>query len=304
LSTSGASFKTLVPTSTSGLEDHNNYAVDFIEATRWIKQNLPHARVSGGISNISFSFRGNNPVREAMHSAFLYHAVRAGLDMGIVNAGMLQVYEEIEPTLKDLVEDELLNRRPDATERLVTHADTIKGGVGMKAAGEDQSWRQLPVEARLSHALVKGIMDHIDVDTEEARQKYPQPIQVIEGPLMDGMNVVGDLFGSGQMFLPQVVKSARVMKKAVAYLMPYIEEEQAIILAEANKRADQLKGDGDALSTKIYAEAYGQDEEFYAFTRNLEAYERSVNKDATVVLSTGSKLFRYLTKPGAGNPAP
>jgi 5-methyltetrahydrofolate--homocysteine methyltransferase len=166
-------------------------------------------------------------VREAMHSAFLFHAIRAGLDMGIVNAGMLQVYEEIEPTLKELVEDVLLNRRADATERLVAHADTIKGGVGMKAAGEDQSWRQLPVEARLSHALVKGIMDHIDVDTEEARQKYPQPIQVIEGPLMDGMNVVGDLFGSGQMFLPQVVKSARVMKKAVAYLMPYIEAEKA-----------------------------------------------------------------------------
>jgi 5-methyltetrahydrofolate--homocysteine methyltransferase len=216
-----------VLTVATGLEEHNNYAVDFIEATRWIKQNLPYARVSGGISNISFSFRGNNPVREAMHSAFLFHAIRAGLDMGIVNAGMLQVYEEIEPTLKELVEDVLLNRRPDATERLVAHADTIKGGVGMKAAGEDLAWRQLPVEARLSHALVKGIMDYIDVDTEEARLKYPQPIQVIEGPLMDGMNVVGDLFGSGQMFLPQVVKSARVMKKAVAWLMPYIEAEKA-----------------------------------------------------------------------------
>jgi 5-methyltetrahydrofolate--homocysteine methyltransferase len=216
-----------VLTVATGLEEHNNYAVDFIEATRWIKRNLPYARVSGGISNISFSFRGNNPVREAMHSAFLYHAIRAGLDMGIVNAGMLQVYEEIEPTLKELVEDVLLNRRPDATERLVAHADTIKGGVGMKAAGEDQSWRQLPVEKRLSHALVKGIMDHIDVDTEEARRKYAQPIEVIEGPLMDGMNVVGDLFGAGQMFLPQVVKSARVMKKAVAYLMPFIEAEKA-----------------------------------------------------------------------------
>jgi len=219
-----------VLTVATGLEEHNNYAVDFIEATRWIKQNLPHARVSGGISNISFSFRGNNPVREAMHSAFLYHAIRAGLDMGIVNAGMLQVYEEIEPTLKELVEDVLLNRRPDATERLVAHADMLKaaGTGGMaKASGEDTAWRALPVEARLSHALVKGIMDYIDEDTEEARQKYPQPIQVIEGPLMDGMNVVGDLFGSGQMFLPQVVKSARVMKKAVAYLMPFIEAEKA-----------------------------------------------------------------------------
>ncbi len=215
-----------VLTVATGLEEHNNYAVDFIEATRWIKQNLPHARVSGGISNISFSFRGNNPVREAMHSAFLYHAVRAGLDMGIVNAGMLQVYEEIPKDLLERVEDVLLNRRPDATERLVAFADSVKKD-GKEKTVEDQAWRSLPVEARLSHALVKGIMDHIDADVEEARQKYPAPIAVIEGPLMDGMNVVGDLFGSGQMFLPQVVKSARVMKKAVAVLMPYIEAEKA-----------------------------------------------------------------------------
>src|SRR5690606_12120617 len=217
-----------VLTVATGMEEHNNYAVDFIEATRWIKRNLPHARVSGGISNISFSFRGNNPVREAMHSAFLFHAIRAGLDMGIVNAGMLQVYEEIEPTLKELVEDVLLNRRPDATERLVAHADAIKGeGGAKKSAAEEQAWRALPVEERLSHALVKGIMDYVEVDTEEARLKYARPIEVIEGPLMDGMNVVGDLFGAGQMFLPQVVKSARVMKKAVAWLLPYIEAEKA-----------------------------------------------------------------------------
>jgi 5-methyltetrahydrofolate--homocysteine methyltransferase len=215
-----------VLTVATGLEEHNNYAVDFIEATRWIKQNLPHARVSGGISNISFSFRGNNPVREAMHSAFLYHAIRAGLDMGIVNAGMLQVYEEIPPELKEAVEDVLLNRRPDATERLVNLADSFKGD-GKAKVVEDKAWRGESVEARLSHALVKGIMDFIDEDVEEARLKYAQPIEVIEGPLMDGMNVVGDLFGSGQMFLPQVVKSARVMKKAVAVLMPYIEAEKA-----------------------------------------------------------------------------
>ncbi len=209
----------------TGLEEHNNYAVDFIEATRWIKQNLPHAKVSGGISNISFSFRGNNPVREAMHSAFLYHAIRAGLDMGIVNAGMLQVYEEIPKDLLELVEDVLLNRRPDATERLVNFAESVKKTEKGKA--EDEAWRRGTVEARLSHALVKGIIEFIDADTEEARLKYPKPLEVIEGPLMAGMSVVGDLFGSGQMFLPQVVKSARVMKKAVAYLLPYIEAEKA-----------------------------------------------------------------------------
>jgi len=208
----------------TGIDEHNNYAVDFIEATRWIKQHLPGAKVSGGISNISFSFRGNNVVREAMHAAFLYHAVKAGLDMGIVNAGQLAVYEEIPKDLLELVEDVLLNRRSDATERLVSFADTVKQKG--KTVVQDDAWRKGTVEERLSHALVKGITDYIEQDTEEARQKYPKPLSVIEGPLMEGMNVVGDLFGSGKMFLPQVVKSARVMKKAVAYLMPFMEEEK------------------------------------------------------------------------------
>jgi len=208
----------------TGIDEHNNYAVNFIEATRWIKQHLPGAKVSGGISNISFSFRGNNVVREAMHAAFLYHAVKAGLDMGIVNAGQLAVYEEVPKDLLELVEDVLLNRRPDATERLVSFADTVKQKG--KAVVQDDAWRKATVEERLSHALVKGITDYIEQDTEEARQKYPKPLSVIEGPLMDGMNVVGDLFGAGKMFLPQVVKSARVMKKAVAYLMPFMEEEK------------------------------------------------------------------------------
>jgi 5-methyltetrahydrofolate--homocysteine methyltransferase len=211
----------------TGLEEHNNYAVDFIEATRWIKQNLPLAKVSGGVSNISFSFRGNNVVREAMHSVFLYHAIQAGLDMGIVNAGMLAVYEQIPADLLTLVEDVLLNRRPDATEHLLTYADRVKGQSTTRDV-KDEAWRQGTVEERLSHALVKGIVDFIDADTEEARQKYPRPLHVIEGPLMDGMNVVGDLFGSGRMFLPQVVKSARVMKKAVAVLMPYMEAEKEL----------------------------------------------------------------------------
>ncbi|MCJ8211946.1 methionine synthase [Mucilaginibacter sp. RS28] len=208
----------------TGLEEHNNYAVDFIEATRWIKQNLPYAKVSGGVSNISFSFRGNNVVREAMHSAFLYHAIKAGMDMGIVNAGMLEVYEEIPKELLEKVEDVLLNRHPEATERLVEFAETVKAKG--KEAVKDEAWRNNPVEERLSHALVKGIIEYLDADVEEARQKYARPLEVIEGPLMDGMNIVGDLFGSGKMFLPQVVKSARVMKKAVAYLLPFIEAEK------------------------------------------------------------------------------
>jgi 5-methyltetrahydrofolate--homocysteine methyltransferase len=208
----------------TGIEEHNSYAVNFIEATRWIKQNLPLAKVSGGVSNISFSFRGNNPVREAMHSAFLYHAIKAGMDMGIVNPGMLAVYEEIPKDLLELVEDVLLNRRPDATERLVSCAETVKKTD--KTVARDDSWRDGPVEERLAHALVKGITDFIDQDVEEARSRYGKPLAVIEGPLMDGMNVVGDLFGSGKMFLPQVVKSARVMKKAVAYLTPFLEAEK------------------------------------------------------------------------------
>ena len=213
-----------VLTVATGIEEHNNYAVDFIEATRWIKQHLPGAKVSGGISNISFSFRGNNVVREAMHSAFLYHAIKAGLDMGIVNAGQLAVYEEIPKDLLELVEDVLLNRRPDSTERLVTFAETVKRQD--KTVLKDDEWRKGTVEERLSHALVKGITDYIEADTEEARNAYPKPLAVIEGPLMAGMNIVGDLFGSGKMFLPQVVKSARVMKKAVAYLLPFMEEEK------------------------------------------------------------------------------
>src|SRR6266536_1824530 len=209
----------------TGLEEHRNYALDFIEATRWIKKNLPGTRVSGGVSNISFSFRGNNTVREAMHAAFLFHAIRAGLDMGIVNAGQLAVYEEIEPELQQRVEDVLLNRRDDATERLVDFAERVRAKG--KAPIKDEAWRAEPVEERLKHALVKGITDHIDNDTEEARQKCKRPLEVIEGPLMAGMSVVGDLFGSGKMFLPQVVKSARVMKKAVAYLMPFMEAEKS-----------------------------------------------------------------------------
>jgi 5-methyltetrahydrofolate--homocysteine methyltransferase len=217
----------------TGMEEHNNYAVDFINATRWIKANLPHAKVSGGVSNISFSFRGNNKVREAMHSAFLYHAIAAGMDMGIVNAGMLEVYEEIDPELKVLVEDVLLNRRADATERLVEHGERLKaeGTDAIASEKKAEEWRHGTVEERLSHALVKGIDSYIDTDTEETRAKLGRPLLVIEGPLMAGMSVVGDLFGAGKMFLPQVVKSARVMKKAVAYLTPFMEAEKAEMAA-------------------------------------------------------------------------
>ncbi|CAN5539634.1 hypothetical protein BH10ACI4_BH10ACI4_36930 [soil metagenome] len=215
----------------TGMEEHNNYAVDFINATRWIKANLPHAKVSGGVSNISFSFRGNNKVREAMHSAFLYHSIAAGMDMGIVNAGMLEVYEEIEPELKVLVEDVLLNRRPDATERLVDHGESLKHVGSVVSEKKAEEWRNGTVEERLSHALVKGIDAYIEIDAEEARVKLGRPLLVIEGPLMDGMSVVGDLFGAGKMFLPQVVKSARVMKKAVAHLTPFMEAEKAAMEA-------------------------------------------------------------------------
>ncbi len=215
----------------TGMEEHNNYAVDYIKATQWIKANLPHAKVSGGVSNISFSFRGNNTVREAMHSAFLYHAIAAGMDMGIVNAGMLEVYEEIEPELKELVEDVLLNRRPDATERLVEYGETLKNVGAVVSEKKAEEWRNGTVEERLSHALVKGIDTYIEFDAEEARVKLGRPLLVIEGPLMAGMSVVGDLFGAGKMFLPQVVKSARVMKKAVAHLTPFMEAEKAAMAA-------------------------------------------------------------------------
>ncbi len=227
----------------TGMEEHNNYAVDFINATRWIKGNLPHAKVSGGVSNISFSFRGNNIVREAMHSAFLYHAIGAGMDMGIVNAGMLEVYEEIEPELKTLVEDVLLNRRPDATERLVDFGEQVKAANAGAGAAEKKTeeWRSGTVEDRLAHALVKGIDTYIDIDTEEARAKLGRPLSVIEGPLMAGMGIVGDLFGAGKMFLPQVVKSARVMKKAVAYLTPFMEAEKAEMAAAGHEVRTQGK---------------------------------------------------------------
>jgi len=221
----------------TGIEEHNNYAVDYLEATRWIKQNLPLAKVSGGVSNLSFSFRGNDTVREAMHSAFLFHAIKAGMDMGIVNAGQLEVYEEIPKELLEKVEDVILNRRPDATERLIEFAETIKKKD--KTEEKKDEWRSLPVEERLKHALIKGIVDHIDIDVEEARLKYSRPIEVIEGPLMAGMNVVGDLFGAGKMFLPQVVKSARVMKKAVAILEPYIKRTH--LPAPSLREEEQLK---------------------------------------------------------------
>ena len=224
----------------TGIEEHNGYAVAFIEATRWIKQNLPGCKVSGGVSNISFSFRGNNVVREAMHSVFLYHAIQAGLDMGIVNAGQLAVYEEIPKELLGLVEDVLLNRRPDSTERLLNFAETVKGEKG-KVQVKDDAWRQESVESRLSHALIKGITDFIEADVEEARLQYDKPLSVIEGPLMAGMNVVGDLFGAGKMFLPQVVKSARVMKRAVAVLLPFMEAEKAAIRAAGGETKAQGK---------------------------------------------------------------
>jgi 5-methyltetrahydrofolate--homocysteine methyltransferase len=228
----------------TGMEEHRLNALDFFNATKWIKENLPYAKVSGGVSNVSFSFRGNDHVREAIHGAFLYHAVKNGMDMGIVNPSQLQVYDDIDKTLLELVEDVLLNRRDDATERLVEHAETLKG-VSAQKTEKDEQWRKGTVEERLSHALVKGLVEYIDVDTEEARVKLGRPLHVIEGPLMDGMNVVGDLFGSGKMFLPQVVKSARVMKKAVAYLEPFLQAEK-----DANKLAG-IVGDGRQNAGKI-----------------------------------------------------
>lgn len=229
----------------TGIEEHRNYALDFFKAAKWIRENLPHAHVSGGVSNVSFSFRGNQKVREAMHSAFLYHAIQHGMDMGIVNPTMLEVYDEIPKDLLERVEDVLLNRREDATERLLEFAETVKGLAKKKE--QDDEWRKGTVEERITHSLVKGIIDFIDQDTEEARQKYGRPLHVIEGPLMSGMNVVGDLFGAGKMFLPQVVKSARVMKKSVAYLTPYLEEEKKLTGAVGQAAAKILlatvKGD-------------------------------------------------------------
>ncbi len=227
----------------TGIEEHNNYAVDFIEAIRELKATCPHAKVSGGLSNISFSFRGNNVVREAMHSVFLYHAIRAGMDMAIVNAGMLGVYDDIEPTLREYVEDVLLNRRPDATDRLIDYAEKFKGQKREEKESDQLAWRENTVEARLGHAIRHGITDFVDADTEEARAKYGRPLLVIEGPLMDAMQVVGDLFGEGKMFLPQVVKSARVMKKAVAYLTPFMEEEKRQAEAMSGEAGKSSAGD-------------------------------------------------------------
>jgi len=223
----------------TGIEEHNDYGNAFIEAVRRIKAELPYAKTSGGVSNLSFAFRGNDPVREAMHSVFLYHAIRAGLDMAIVNAGQLAVYEDINPELRELVEDVILNRRDDATDRLLEAADRFKGGPQQKRV-QDLSWREKPVGERMTHALIHGIADYVEDDTEEARQQFDRPIHVIEGPLMDGMNVVGDLFGEGKMFLPQVVKSARVMKKAVAYLMPYMEQEKRELGIEDQPAAGKI----------------------------------------------------------------
>lgn len=240
----------------TGIEEHNNYAVDFINATRWIKENLPLAKVSGGVSNISFSFRGNDVVREAMHSAFLYHAIRAGMDMGIVNAGQLEVYDNIPKDLLERCEDVLLNRRDDATERLVEFAETVKAKG--KAIVQDESWRLEPVRERLKYALIKGITDYIDQDVEEIRQQVERPLHVIEGPLMDGMNVVGDLFGEGKMFLPQVVKSARVMKKAVAYLTPFIEAEKSDGVSSSGKiLLATVKGDVHDIGKNIVGVVLG-----------------------------------------------
>ncbi len=268
----------------TGIEEHNNYALNYIRAVEWIKQNLPLSKVSGGVSNISFSFRGNNTVREAMHTAFLYHAIKAGMDMGIVNAGMIGVYDEIPKLLLELVEDVLFNRRPDATERLVEFADKVK--TKGKKIEKDEGWRNASVEERLKHALVKGIVDYIDTDVEEARKKYPKPLDIIEGPLMDGMNVVGDLFGSGKMFLPQVVKSARVMKKAVAYLTPFIEQEKQGN-SELRKAAGRIllatvKGDVHDIGKNIVGVVLG--------CNNYEVIDLGVMTPSDKIISTAKEL--------------
>jgi 5-methyltetrahydrofolate--homocysteine methyltransferase len=264
----------------TGIEEHANYAVDFIEATRWIRQNLPHAHVSGGVSNVSFSFRGNEPVREAIHTVFLYHAIQAGMDMGIVNAGQLGVYDEIEPELRERVEDVVLNRRPDAGDRLVEFANTVKGSA--KEQVEDLAWRDQPVEKRLAHALVKGITQYIEADTEEARVALGHPVKVIEGPLMDGMNVVGDLFGAGKMFLPQVVKSARVMKQAVAYLTPYIEATKTAGSAAKGKiLMATVKGDVHDIGKNIVGVVLG--------CNNYEVVDLGVMVPADKILNTAKE---------------
>lgn len=277
----------------TGIEEHNNYAVDFIEATRIIKQHMPLTKVSGGVSNVSFSFRGNEPVREAMHSVFLLHAIRAGMDMGIVNAGQLQIYDEIEPQLRELCEDVILNRREDATDRLITFAETVKAKD--KTEKKTDEWRLGTVEERLRHSLVHGITDHIDADTEEARQKYPKPLEVIEGPLMDGMNVVGDLFGSGKMFLPQVVKSARVMKKSVAYLFPFIEqekEENRLAREKAGLTAEDEKGAAKILMATVKGDVHDIGKNIVGVVLGCNGYEvidLGVMVPADKILDTAEK---------------
>lgn len=264
----------------TGMEEHANNALDFFRATTWIKQNLPHAKVSGGVSNVSFSFRGNDRVREAMHAAFLYHGIKAGMDMGIVNPSQLEVYDEIPKDLLEYVEDVLLNRRPDATERLLAFAEQYKGA--KKEQEKDEAWRNATVKERLTHALVKGIVDYIEQDTEEARLMYDRPLQVIEGPLMDGMNVVGDLFGSGKMFLPQVVKSARVMKKAVAYLQPFIEAEQKGNVQKAGKvLLATVKGDVHDIGKNIVGVVLG--------CNNYEVIDLGVMVPAEKILEEAKK---------------
>jgi len=267
----------------TGIEEHNEYAKEYIEACRRIKQEMPLAHVSGGVSNVSFAFRGNNAIREAMHSAFLYHAIRAGMDMGIVNAGALAVYDDIPADLKEAVEDVLFNRRAEATERLTAMATSVEGPA--RAKRDDQAWRGLPVAKRLEHALVEGILDHIEADTEEARGTFARPIEVIEGPLMDGMNVVGDLFGSGKMFLPQVVKSARVMKKAVAYLVPFIEAQQALdggkIRSKGKLVLATVKGDVHDIGKNIVGVVLG--------CNNYEVVDLGVMVPATKILETARR---------------
>ena len=278
----------------TGIEEHASYGIDFINATKWIKENLPYAKVSGGLSNLSFSFRGNDAVREAMHSCFLYHAINAGMDMAIVNAGQLEVYDNIETELRDHVEDVILNRRDDATERLLDLAESYKGKGG-KSKEEDLAWRDQEVSKRLEHALVKGITDYVEDDTEEARQMFNRPIEVIEGPLMDGMNVVGDLFGEGKMFLPQVVKSARVMKKAVAYLLPYIEEEKRLS-GEADEPAGRVlmatvKGDVHDIGKNIVGVVLGCNDynvvDMGVMTPADEIIEKAQEVDADIVGLSG-----------------
>jgi 5-methyltetrahydrofolate--homocysteine methyltransferase len=280
----------------TGMEEHNNYAVDFIEATRIIKQKMPLVKISGGVSNISFSFRGNDTVREAMHSVFLYHAIKAGMDMGIVNAGQLVVYDEIEPKLRELCEDVILNRNNEnneATEKLITFAETVKAKG--KEVKKDDAWRNESVEERLKHALINGITEYIDNDTEEARQKYPKPLDVIEGPLMDGMNVVGDLFGSGKMFLPQVVKSARVMKKSVAILTPYIEAEKEIRRAahfKAGTVSDESSGASKILMATVKGDVHDIGKNIVAVVLGCNGYDvidLGVMVPADKILETAQK---------------